>query len=99
MFQSQSRLPGERTVAMENIIGIAIPVSFIVALVFERIFRAQPLPKVRGWLWKGLAFFLFTGVVNAVVPALVAKVVGDHAPLHLSSLGLIASALLGWALS
>ena len=84
---------------MENIIGIAIPASFVLALIFERIFRAQPLPKMRGWLWKGLAFFVFTGVVNAVVPALVAKVVGDRAPLHLSSLGLVAGALIGWALS
>jgi sterol desaturase/sphingolipid hydroxylase (fatty acid hydroxylase superfamily) len=84
---------------MENIIGIAIPASFILALVFERIFRAQQLPKVRGWLWKGLAFFMFTGVVNSVLPALVAKLVGDHAPIHLSTLGLIPSALLGWALS
>jgi sterol desaturase/sphingolipid hydroxylase (fatty acid hydroxylase superfamily) len=85
---------------MENIIGIAIPASFVVALVFERLFRAQQLPKVRGWLWKGLAFFLFTGVVNSVVPVLVAKVVGDRAPLHLSAgLGLVGSALVGWALS
>jgi sterol desaturase/sphingolipid hydroxylase (fatty acid hydroxylase superfamily) len=84
---------------MENVIGIAIPASFVLALVFERIFRAQQLPKVRGWLWKGLAFFLLTGVVNSVLPAVIAKLVGPHAPLHLSALGLLPSALLGWALA
>jgi sterol desaturase/sphingolipid hydroxylase (fatty acid hydroxylase superfamily) len=81
---------------METIIGIAIPASFVLALIFERLFPARPLPKVRGWLWKGLAFFTFTGVVNAVVPALVATVVGDHAPLHLSGLGIAAGALVGF---
>jgi sterol desaturase/sphingolipid hydroxylase (fatty acid hydroxylase superfamily) len=85
---------------MENIIGILIPSSFIVALFVERLFRAQKgMPRVRGWLWKGLAFFMFTGLVNSVVPALVATVVGDRAPLHLSSLGLIGGALVGWILT
>jgi len=85
---------------MEKIIGILIPSSFIVALIIERIFRAQELPKVRGWLWKGLAFFAFTGVVNSVVPALVAGVVGDRAPLHLTTnLGVAGSALMGFALA
>jgi sterol desaturase/sphingolipid hydroxylase (fatty acid hydroxylase superfamily) len=96
VFQARERLPGEGEIAMENIIGIVIPVSFIVALVVERLFAAQHLPKVRGWLWKGLAFFAFTGLVNAVVPALVAKVVGDRAPLHLSRLGVLASAIAGF---
>jgi sterol desaturase/sphingolipid hydroxylase (fatty acid hydroxylase superfamily) len=84
---------------MENILGIVIPVSFIVALVLERLFPARPLPKVRGWLWKGLAFFAFTGVVNSLVPALVAKVVGDRAPLHLQGLGVVAGGILGFAVA
>jgi len=81
---------------MEDIIGIAIPVSFVLALIAERLFPARQLPKVRGWLFKGLLFFSFTGAVNALVPALVAKVVGDRAPLHLSSLGTAAGAIIGF---
>jgi sterol desaturase/sphingolipid hydroxylase (fatty acid hydroxylase superfamily) len=81
---------------MEDIIGIAIPASFVLALVAERLFPARQLPKVRGWLVKGLVFFTFTGLVNALVPALVAKVVGDRAPLHLAGLGTIAGAIVGF---
>ncbi len=84
---------------MENILGIVIPVSFIGALVIERLFPARPLPKVRGWLWKGLAFFAFTGVVNSLVPALVAKVVGPRAPLQLQGLGTVGGAILGFAVA
>jgi sterol desaturase/sphingolipid hydroxylase (fatty acid hydroxylase superfamily) len=81
---------------MEDIIGIAIPASFVLALVVERLFPARPLPRVRGWLWKGLAFFAFTGAVNSLLPVLVAKVVGDRAPLHLARFGTIAGAIAGF---
>jgi sterol desaturase/sphingolipid hydroxylase (fatty acid hydroxylase superfamily) len=84
---------------MEDIIGIAIPASFVLALVMERLFPGRQLPRVRGWLFKGILFFAFTGVVNALVPALVAKVVGDRAPLHLARLGIIAGALVGFLVS
>ena len=50
---------------MEEILGLLIPVSFAVMLVVEHFFAAKPLPKVRFWLFKGLVFFSFTGVVNA----------------------------------
>jgi hypothetical protein len=85
--------------SLESLLGIIIPSSFVVALVFERLFPARQLPKVKRWLLKGLAFFTFTGVVNAVVPALVAVVVGKHAPLHLGGLGTIGGALVGFAVS
>ena len=81
---------------MEAIIPILIPVSYLLALVLERLVPAQPLPKVRGWVLKGTLFFLFTGVVNSVVPAIVAAVVGDHAPIKLGSWGTVASGLAGF---
>src|SRR4051794_23172026 len=96
MFHGRERLPGEGRIAMEDIIGIAIPASFVLALVVERLFPARPLPRVRGWLWKGLAFFAFTGAVNSLLPVLVAKVVGDRAPLHLARFGTIAGAIAGF---
>jgi sterol desaturase/sphingolipid hydroxylase (fatty acid hydroxylase superfamily) len=84
---------------MESIIPILIPVSFVAALVLERRFPAQPLPKVRGWLLKGTLFFIFTGVVNALVPALVSAVIGDRAPLHLAGLGTVAGGLAGFVVA
>jgi sterol desaturase/sphingolipid hydroxylase (fatty acid hydroxylase superfamily) len=84
---------------METLIGIVIPVSFVVALVLERLFPARPLPKIKGWLGKGIVFFAFTFAVNGVVPAVVAALVGPRAPLHLAGLGTAAGALTGFVVA
>jgi len=81
---------------IENLIGILIPSTFVVALVIERLLRAKELPKVRFWLLKGLVFFALTGGVNAVVPLIVAHIVGDRAPLHLARVGLVPGALIAF---
>jgi sterol desaturase/sphingolipid hydroxylase (fatty acid hydroxylase superfamily) len=85
-----------KEIPMEAIISILIPVSYLLGLVVERLIPAQPLPKVRGWVLKGTLFFLFTGVVNGVVPVLVNAVVGDHAPLKLASWGTAGGAIAGF---
>jgi sterol desaturase/sphingolipid hydroxylase (fatty acid hydroxylase superfamily) len=84
---------------MEDIIGIIIPSSFIVALIVERRFPARALPKVKGWLWKGLLFFAFTGFVNSAMPALIASLLHGHTPLHLTGLGTIGGALVAFVVS
>jgi len=71
---------------METLLTILIPVTFIVMLVIERVFPGRDLPKVRGWLLKGFAFFMMSGIINALLPALFASAVSAHAPLHLSVL-------------
>jgi len=57
---------------MEQILALFIPSTFVLMLVAERLFPGRPLPKVRFWLVKGIVFFVFTGAVNAIVPALLA---------------------------
>jgi len=84
---------------MEKVIPIAIPAIFVIALLIERRFPARPLPQVRFWLGKGIFFFVLTGVVNAALPALVASVVGDRAPLRLAGLGTISGGILGFVAS
>jgi sterol desaturase/sphingolipid hydroxylase (fatty acid hydroxylase superfamily) len=84
---------------MEDIIGIIIPSSFIVALMVERLFPARALPKVKGWLWKGLLFFIVTGLVNSAMPALIASLLHGHTPLHLTGLGTIGGALVAFVVS
>jgi sterol desaturase/sphingolipid hydroxylase (fatty acid hydroxylase superfamily) len=74
---------------MEKIVGILIPSTYVVMLILERLFPARKLPKVRGWLLKGIAFFVMTGVLASVIPALLASAVAGHAPLRLSGLGTV----------
>jgi sterol desaturase/sphingolipid hydroxylase (fatty acid hydroxylase superfamily) len=76
---------------MQTIPTFLFPVSYVVALVIERILPARPLPAVRWWLAKGIVFFAITGVVNAVMPLAVAAVLGDHRLFDLGSLPLAAS--------
>ena len=80
---------------MEEILGPVIPLSFLVMLVLEHFFAARPLPKVRFWLFKGLLFFSFTGAVNAILPALTARVLAGHTLFDLRWLGVLPGALLG----
>jgi len=81
---------------METILGILIPVTFVLMLVIERVFPGRPLPKVRGWLLKGIVFFVLGGVVASLIPMLAARVVGTHSPLNLSPLGTILGGLVGF---
>jgi sterol desaturase/sphingolipid hydroxylase (fatty acid hydroxylase superfamily) len=76
---------------MDTLITILIPVTFLAMFAFERVFPARPLPKVQRWVLKGFVFFVITGILNAVVPALAAALVAGHVhPLGLSSHGLVA---------
>lgn len=82
---------------METILGLAIPVTFVVLLVLERLFPARPLPKVPRWLLKGIVFFVLGGAFSAALPAGIAAVLGPRAPFDLSGLGTVAGALVGFA--
>jgi sterol desaturase/sphingolipid hydroxylase (fatty acid hydroxylase superfamily) len=72
---------------MDLIVTILVPTMFVVFLVLERLFPARALPPVRYWLAKGVLFFVVMGILNAVIPAIVATATADHAPVHLSALG------------
>jgi len=84
---------------METIIGILFPVTFIAALILERVFPARPLPRVKGWLLKGIAFFVMSAVLGGVVPALLADAVAAHAPLKLAGFGAVYGGLLAFVAS
>jgi sterol desaturase/sphingolipid hydroxylase (fatty acid hydroxylase superfamily) len=82
-------------VSTEDIIGILIPLTFVVMLVVERVRRAKELPKLPYWLLKGVVGFLLVGALNAAIPAGVTYVLGTHAPLHLGAIGVWPSAIVG----
>jgi sterol desaturase/sphingolipid hydroxylase (fatty acid hydroxylase superfamily) len=73
---------------METILPILMPVTFLLALALERLFPSRDLPKVRGWILKGVLFFFLSGAINVAVPALVAILVARVSTLHLEGLGL-----------
>lgn len=97
-FHGESRLPSE-VLTMEILLGFVPPAVFTLMLVVERLFPAQPLPQVRGWVFKGWLFFAFTGVVNSLLPAALALLLGDKTLFHLGALGVVPGALLGYVVA
>jgi sterol desaturase/sphingolipid hydroxylase (fatty acid hydroxylase superfamily) len=83
---------------METILSILLPASFLVLLIVERLFPARPLPKIRWWVLKGFLFFIVGGVINALIPGVVAAVAGRFAPVHIDKLGLVPNVVLLLAL-
>ncbi len=78
---------------METILTILIPVTFLALFAVERLFPARPLPQVGWWVLKGFIFFVVTGALNAIIPALAAGLVTKHAtPVDLRGLGLFGGA-------
>jgi sterol desaturase/sphingolipid hydroxylase (fatty acid hydroxylase superfamily) len=78
-----------------QIIPLLVPLTYVVALVVERLVPARPLPHVRGWLVKGILFFVMAGVVTNATPLLVHALLGDVRLFDLSGLGLVGGMLVG----
>jgi sterol desaturase/sphingolipid hydroxylase (fatty acid hydroxylase superfamily) len=79
---------------MEEIVSLLIPLTFLAALGLERVFPARPLPKVRFWLLKGFAFFVMTGLLNALLPTLLAPHMEGLAVVSVEKLGLPAAVVM-----
>ena len=83
---------------METIFGLAIPVTFILMLVLERLFPGRPQPKVRFWALKGLLLFVMCAALGGALPAVLGIVLARHAPFHLTMVPLPVAAVVVWLL-
>jgi hypothetical protein len=81
---------------IDSVVSILIPATFVVMLVIERLFPARALPKIPGWLLKGVVFFVLSGTISALVPAIMANAMGARAPFHLDRIGTAAGAIVGF---
>jgi sterol desaturase/sphingolipid hydroxylase (fatty acid hydroxylase superfamily) len=84
---------------MDTIVPLVILSAFVAMLVIERVFPGRPLPKVRFWVLKGLGAFGLCMVFAGGVPALLAKLIGSHALVHLDGLPLPVAGVLGFLVS
>jgi sterol desaturase/sphingolipid hydroxylase (fatty acid hydroxylase superfamily) len=73
----------------EELLGIAIPVIFILLLGAESLYSARKFERVSGWRWRGAVFFVMVLVIGSVVPLLLPLVwLKSHAIFNLSGLGM-----------
>ena len=85
---------------MEDIAPLFIIGFFVAFIIYEAIRpRRRDLPKVTWWKLKGVAFFVLTAVLSSVLPFTWDGFVKTHALLHLSSLGTLAGAAVGYVVS
>ncbi len=79
---------------MEDLLPVLVPVTFVLALVAERVFPARALPKVSWWVVKSFVFFVLVGALNTVIPAVTADLVKSFArPVDLRGIGILPGAL------
>jgi sterol desaturase/sphingolipid hydroxylase (fatty acid hydroxylase superfamily) len=72
---------------MALVLSVLTPLSFFVWMIAEAIRPARPLPKVRFWRAKGIAFFFVAGAIIANAPGLWADFAMANAIGDLSALG------------
>ncbi|HXK17563.1 MAG TPA: sterol desaturase family protein [Polyangiaceae bacterium] len=84
---------------MEAIIGLLIPVTYVLCLILERLFPARQLPKIKGWLLRGVLAFVMSGVINALLPMAVVTALGGRSIFHLAGLGTVAGALVAFVVT
>jgi sterol desaturase/sphingolipid hydroxylase (fatty acid hydroxylase superfamily) len=83
--------------AAEDVFALLIPVTFIVFLTVESLFKTgRPWPKIRWWRLTGVAFFLVVGTINAVLPSLVPAEIASHHLFDASRLGIAGSVVVGY---
>lgn len=84
---------------MEDIVTPLVPVVYVLCLVLERLFPARPLPKIKGWLLRGVLAFVLTGLINALLPMAIVGALSGHSLFHLHGLGTIVGALVAFVVT
>lgn len=80
-----------------ELVGLLIPLTYLVMLAVEARWPARNFPARRGWRWLGLAFLLLIASVGAVVPLLLPlDWMAAHRWLDGSALGVVGGTLVGW---
>ena len=54
-----------------ELVGLLVPVTYLVMLAIETWRPAREFPPRRGWTWIGIGFLLLIGAVSTVVPLLI----------------------------
>jgi sterol desaturase/sphingolipid hydroxylase (fatty acid hydroxylase superfamily) len=80
-----------------DLIGLLVPVTYLLMLAIEWRWPARSFPERRGWRWLGIAFLLLIGTVSTVVPlAIPADWLQAHRWIDGTPLGVVGGVLVGY---
>jgi len=79
------------------LIGLLVPVTYLVMLAVESLWPARSFPPRRGWRWIGIAFLVLIGTVSTVVPLLLPEPwLQAHRWIDGRGLGVAGGVVVGW---
>lgn len=80
-----------------DILGLLVPVTWIVFLATEKLWPARLFPPRKGWAWIGVAFLVMVMTISVVVPLLIPEPwLEAHRWLDGTKLGLLGGTLVGF---
>jgi len=80
-----------------DIVGLLIPVTYVVLLGVEKLWPAREFPPRRGWQLIGVAFLLLLGTLSTVVPLLIPSAwLEQHRLLDGTGLGVVGGTAVGY---
>jgi sterol desaturase/sphingolipid hydroxylase (fatty acid hydroxylase superfamily) len=80
-----------------DILGLLVPVTYLVMLAAESIWPARQFPAVRGWKALGIVFLVVLGAVSTIVPLLIpVEWLGQHRLIDSTGLGVVGGTALGY---
>jgi len=80
-----------------DILGLMVPVTWLVFLVAEKLWPAREFPPRKGWPWIGVAFLVMVSTISVVLPLLIpAAWLDAHRWLDGTRLGIVGGTLVGF---
>jgi sterol desaturase/sphingolipid hydroxylase (fatty acid hydroxylase superfamily) len=83
----------------EDVLGLLVPVTFVVFLVTERLFPRRQYPPVRFWNLIGFVCLIMTGLIATLMPMLLPASWTRHHLFDLSGLSLISGVIVAYPLA
>lgn len=80
-----------------DLVGLLIPVTYLVMFAIERWRPARHFPPRRGWAWLGVGFLLLVGALSTVVPLLLPQEwMAAHRWIDGTRLGVVGGTVVGY---
>src|ERR1044071_7917753 len=84
--------------SVEDLVGLLVPLTFVVFLVIEAIWPARPYPERRWWRLQGFAFLVLMAVIATLLPMLLPQDwVAAHRLIDGRGLGTVGGVIVGYA--
>ena len=80
-----------------DLIGLLVPVTYLLMLAIEARWPARSFPPRRGWRWLGIGFLVLIGTVGTIVPLLLPlDWMAAHRWVDGTGLGIVGGTVVGW---